>query len=122
MDLRIERSQLSFTEEKQRRQIEIKAAVEQKQVCGKLRFFIQGKAMCLQGYMALTCVPKSSGAYITLTHSYFFDMICEHPNFSFCSALSFSKERGRNKRKIIVFFKQCFVKTLLIFGILSFLL
>ena len=72
LDLRIGRSQLSFTEEKQRRQIEINAAVEQKQVCGKLRFFVQGKAMCLQGYMALTCVPKSSGAYILLAYFDFF--------------------------------------------------
>ena len=63
LDIRIERMNMGFSEEKLARQRELKLAVDSKKASGskKLKVLIRGKDLCLAGYVTVCCVPRSSG-------------------------------------------------------------
>jgi hypothetical protein len=64
LDIRIERMNMGFSEEKLARQRELKIARDSKKVGGskKLKVLLRGKDLCLNGYMTICCVPRSSGS------------------------------------------------------------
>jgi len=63
LDVRLARSQLSFSEEKVQRQIEIRAGHERSMASGRASYVIGGKFLCLEGYCKVTGVPRSSGSH-----------------------------------------------------------
>ena len=66
LDIRIERMNMGFSEEKLARQRELKLASDSKRASGskKLKVLIRGKELCLGGYVTICCVPRSSGIFI----------------------------------------------------------
>jgi hypothetical protein len=63
LDLRLIRKETGYVAEKLLRQQELTCALQQRDATnsGRLQFLVQGKVVCLQGYMTLCCVPKASG-------------------------------------------------------------
>jgi hypothetical protein len=65
LDIRLARRAAGYAGEKLLRQQEITAALEHRAATQvkSLKFLIQGKFVCLQGYMTICCVPKASGEH-----------------------------------------------------------
>ena len=63
LDIRLSRKALGYSAEKIVRQQELKEAIQRRDAANsdKLQFLIQGKFVCLHGYVTICCVPKASG-------------------------------------------------------------
>jgi hypothetical protein len=62
LDLRLKRKAAGYSGEKLFRQQELRAAIERREATKSkaLTFLIEGKVLCLQGYMIICCIPKAS--------------------------------------------------------------
>jgi hypothetical protein len=68
LDLRLKRKTAGYSGEKMLRQQELRAAIERREAtkAKALTFLIEGRILCLQGYIIICCIPKASRENIEL--------------------------------------------------------